>query len=255
MNLYSNITEYCENLFFESDNSDKLLVFLPSVNGGKNYPYYPRKSWSSDFSDKYNVLFISDPYQNLLLYLESMGSWFISPDGESTIEILAEKIVELKDKLSLRDVLFYGSSMGGYAAIILSSLIAGSKAISECPQLYLSKHPGSRYVCNNILKKTIDVNLIEPLHFLREGKSKHIRLVCSIFDNHHYLSHILPFVEDIKGISNINISIELYANDLYKNGHVALNKIDAFKLIEEVMNSDFFIWNRGHFGYSLFNPR
>lgn len=35
------ISDYCENLFYENKDSRKLLVFLPSVNGRGNYPYYP----------------------------------------------------------------------------------------------------------------------------------------------------------------------------------------------------------------------
>lgn len=36
------ISTYCQNAYFPSKDSDKLLIFLPSVNGKDVYPYYPR---------------------------------------------------------------------------------------------------------------------------------------------------------------------------------------------------------------------
>lgn len=232
------ISEYCDNVFFRCQNEDcdKLLVFLPSVNGKDIYPYYPRMSWGEELSKTYNVLYISDPFQPLLQYKVPMGSWFISPDGDFTLDILAKKIDRLIIQLEVKDVLFYGSSMGGYAAIILSSLVQGSKAVAECPQLYLEKHPGSGYVCENILKKNISVNEIEPLYFLIGGRSKSIKIVCSVFD-HHYSRHVLPFLQDIKDSDQnerVNISLCAYISHEYKKGHVALLKKDALSTIESM---------------------
>src|SRR5690606_19417753 len=91
------ISEYSENRFIRCQNAHckKLLVFLPSVNGKGVYPYFPRLSWGAELSKKYNVLYISDPYQPLELYSESMGSWFISPDGVLTLDALARRIEQL----------------------------------------------------------------------------------------------------------------------------------------------------------------
>ena len=49
------ISDYCENLFYENKDSKKLLVFLPSVNGRGDYPYYPRISWGRELAKKYNI--------------------------------------------------------------------------------------------------------------------------------------------------------------------------------------------------------
>lgn len=145
------IAEYCENEFHRSECSKTLLVFLPSVNGRGVYPYYPRHSWASILVKWFNILYISDPYQPLPQYKESGGSWFISPDGEMTLPVLAKKIENFADAIDANNIVFYGSSMGGYAAIVLGSMVKGGKVVAECPQLYLEKHPGSRFVCETLL--------------------------------------------------------------------------------------------------------
>ncbi len=229
------ISDYCENLFYENKDSKKLLVFLPSVNGRGDYPYYPRISWGRELAKKYNVLYLSDPYQNNSLYETPMGSWFISPQGKSTIKEIADKVNLLVNRFEIEQVVFYGSSMGGYAALMISALVENSNSIAECPQLYLIKHPGSRYVCQEILDKNIDLSLIEPLSQLKNGRQGLQRIICSVFDA-HYKQHIIPFLEDIRNQElDINLSISLYSNQNYSKGHVALNKKDAFSEIEMIM--------------------
>lgn len=205
------------------------------MNGKGTYPYFPRISWAEELK-LHNILYISDPYQPFSQYKTPMGSWFISPDGELTLNFLAEKIKKFIEQINVDNVIFYGSSMGGYAAIILSSLVHGSKSIAECPQLYLSKHPGSRFVCENILNKNVHVEDIEPLNFLKKNSPKHLRIICSMFDRHHS-QHIIPFMNDIQNHlidGCTNISFSSYIDLSYTKGHVALKKDDALRVIRDV---------------------
>lgn len=229
------LADYCDNLFFRSKGSSSLLVFLPSVNGKGVYPYYPRQSWALELVDRYNVLYVSDPYQLLPQYRNVGGSWFISPDGRSTIDELARRMVAIKGDMDVGDIIFYGSSMGGYAAVVLSALVGG-KAVAECPQIYLRKHPGSRFVCENVLSADIPVETVEPLWYLRHGRALHVRLVCSVYDPHYSL-HVLPFVEDVKRVSEDvvgGVMLNAYMSTDYGKGHVALKKNDALRVIEDV---------------------
>lgn len=235
------VTDYCKNRFFQSEDkgSKKLLVMLPAVNNSNNFPYFPRISWGPELSKKYHVLYISDPYQHLPCYSSVGGSWFISPDGVPSLAALAEKINSLKAHLGLDDVLFYGSSMGGYAAVVLSSYFKDSKAVAECPQLYLNKHPGSRYVSEKILKRDFTLSEIEPLHYIKKDRACNLKIICSIFD-HHYSQHVLPFLEELKSFDNtlnMKIQVSLFMNKDYKKGHVALQKIHAFKVIADMFEN------------------
>lgn len=227
----------CESRLFRNTNSKKLVVFLPPVNGKSFYPYYARISWAPELAAKVNVLYVSDPYQPLEKYKEPMGSWFISPEGKSALPEIAEKIVDFSNDNGIEEILFYGSSMGGYSAIILSSLVPNSSAVAECPQLFLKKHPGSRYVIENIAPEIIDESLFEPFYFLKNGCSNYIEISCSIYDR-HYRNHVLPFVRLLESAENIlttKIDVNFFSDANYSKGHVARFKEQAFVSINRIL--------------------
>lgn len=223
---------------FINSKSNKAIFFLPSVRSKPVYPYYPRISWANELNKNYNVFYIADPYQNEDVYTDSGGSWFISPNGESCLNQLSAFIKDLCHKYGLEEILFYGSSMGGYASICLSMMHDNSMAISECPQLYLDKHPGSRHVLNT---NKLSSSIYAPLSFHRQScKANSIKIVCSIHDR-HYQTHVLPFIEEVKD-KNIasSFNVILFSSEEYPSGHVALNKCDAIDMIYSCFN---FIYN------------
>ncbi|MCB8776052.1 hypothetical protein LJE17_00755 [Planktothrix agardhii 1031] len=80
--------------FYENTHSKQLIVFLPSVRAKKIYPYYPRIGWSESLNKDFNLLYIADPFQDMEIYQEAGGSWFICPEGKSVLPDLALKINE-----------------------------------------------------------------------------------------------------------------------------------------------------------------
>lgn len=237
MNCNNVLHDICESKLFRNTNSRKLVVFLPPVNGKKIYPYYARISWASELVSKVNVLYVSDPYQQREEYKVPKGSWFISPEGESALPVIAERIVSFLKENSIDEVLFYGSSMGGYSAIILSSLVPNSYAVAECPQLFLKKHPGSRYVIEEIVSVDLDESLFEPFYFLKKGCPKYIEISCSIYDR-HYRNHVLPFIrllESTDEIISTKIDINFFSSTNYEKGHVARFREDAFPSIKRIL--------------------
>lgn len=237
MNDDSVLNGICESRLFRNTDSKKLVVFLPPVNGKNIYPYYARISWASELAAKVNILYVSDPYQPLEAYKEPMGSWFISPAGKSALPLIAEKIADFSTDNGIDEVLFYGSSMGGYSAIILSSLVPNSSAVAECPQLFLKKHPGSRYVIDNIVSADLNESLFEPFYFLKNGCSKYIEISCSIYDR-HYKNHVLPFIrllESSESILSTRIDINFFSSTSHKKGHVARFREEAFSSINRIL--------------------
>lgn len=166
-------------------------------------------------------------------YNESKGSWFVSPEGESLLCKLGNFFNNCKE---FNRILFYGSSMGRYAALCLGFLVKNSYVISECPQIFLDKHPGSRYVCQST---NVDKSFIEPLAFLERGQEPNkVVLVCSIWDN-HYKKHVIPFIEEIREMNaSFKLHTHLYSNPGYSKGHVALKRKDAFALIDYAFESE-----------------
>lgn len=222
----------CDSRFFPAKGSKKAIVFMPSANDKGIHPYFPRLSWQSELSKNANVIYINDPFQHLAEYQIPMGSWYVSPEGEFVLPDISTAIQKFLSDNSIDEVIYYGSSMGGYASLILASLHPGSHAIAECPQLFMLKHPGSRYICENILNKEIGIDSIEPLAYLKNSKHASINIVCSLHD-YHYKVHVAPFAEKISSDEPTagDISFTIYSKPNYKSGHVALNKSDALSII------------------------
>ena len=216
------------------NNSDLLLVFLPSVTLGKPYPYpyFPRIS-IKDKIDDFDFLYIADPFQDDLDYSEPGGSWFLNRNGDSVLPVLGSLINDFRNRNSYRRVVFYGSSMGGYASIILASFVDGSICIAECPQIYLRKHSSSSYVLNKYCAH-VPNDFYDIDKFLPSDSNSFFKIICSVYD-HHVHDHIIPFVNwlSTNELNKARFDIVLYCDDSYSRGHVALNLQDCIKIISD----------------------
>lgn len=125
-------------------NSDKLLVMGPgAINDNSNHdrtrPIFHRWSWEFEISTiHFNdpTLYLSD---NILggWGLGSMDNWYLKKIS-NIFNILIEKFSFKK-----KNVIFYGSSLGGFMSIMLATMIKNSVAVAEIPQLDVtnwSKH-------------------------------------------------------------------------------------------------------------------
>jgi hypothetical protein len=133
-------------------------------------------------------------------------------------------------------VILYGSSMGGYAAIILGSLINNSIVIAECPQLYLEKYPASAKIIKKFcVHPEQQNNLPNPISALfNDTNNRSFLIIVNAFD-HHASTHILPVMnllitktESFKK----KIYFQFYINDNYSRTHTALSYDDAFNYLK-----------------------
>lgn len=127
-----------ECLYFD-DSSDKLII---SLGGGgrknKKYPTFFRWKYKNFVGGKF--LCIDDP---MYFYHKESTSvmWYYGTKELSFLTLLAEivkKIISIL-KIDTKNVIFLGSSGGGYAAIYLANLINGTTAIALNPQYEISK--------------------------------------------------------------------------------------------------------------------
>ena len=117
-------------------NSDKLLVMGPgAINDNSTHdrsrPIFHRWSWEFDISTiHFNdpTLYLSD---NILggWGLGSMDNWYLKKIS-NIFNILIENL-DIENK----NVIFYGSSLGGFMSIMLATMIKNSVAVAEIPQL------------------------------------------------------------------------------------------------------------------------
>lgn len=124
--------------------ADRLVCFMPaaiSASVSRDPRQLSRFSWHSEIPE-YHVLALSDPA--LGLDDEILGAWYLHP----TADLMQEMAAIVKDLvadlgLDNHQVLFYGSSLGGFGALGMASLLPGSSAIAEIPQIDVACWPVS----------------------------------------------------------------------------------------------------------------
>lgn len=98
-----------------------------------------RFTWHEEMPNQH-VLALADPAMGL--DDEILGTWYLHP----TTDLLEEMALMVRyqvERLGLTNdqVLFYGSSLGGFGALGMASLLPGSSAISEIPQIDIARWP------------------------------------------------------------------------------------------------------------------
>jgi pimeloyl-ACP methyl ester carboxylesterase len=125
-----------------ADEPQRLLCLLPSAqprSAAPQVPFFPRWSWASGFDD-WDVVSLSDPMLHAAPALHA--SWFVSATTDITKE-LGEFLKDfcLRRGIPVNRVTLYGSSMGGFGALMIASSLPGSRAVAEVPQLNLLEYP------------------------------------------------------------------------------------------------------------------
>lgn len=114
-----------------------LLVFMPSaldaLRPDRGRPHFARWSWANHFP-KTTVISIADPALAASPSLDA--AWYIHHEYDF-VALIAEFISEYAQSNSIpfEKILFYGTSLGGFGALACASLIPGSRASAEVPQI------------------------------------------------------------------------------------------------------------------------
>lgn len=122
--------------------SKYLICLIPSAQPQHSAPQNPifhRWSWAYQLRE-YSVISLSDP---ALHDCDIHASWFLSNKEEvDYIDRMSEFVCDIskKIKVSYKDIIFYGSSMGGFGALMMASKVEGALAIAEVPQINLTDY-------------------------------------------------------------------------------------------------------------------
>lgn len=147
---------------YKFNNDSKVLIcFLPSAqaNNGKIYsPVYHRASWHREF-DQFNVIIFSDP---ALEHSLIPGCWFLSKEHDYIryISATAEKYAKIND---CNSIIYYGSSMGGFGALMCAAESNSAHAIAEIPQMDLRDYK-IRSAIASIEKEILDGESLSDFH-------------------------------------------------------------------------------------------
>ena len=234
-----NENDFTFDYFFSRKGARKLLVFYPSAlrEGRRRVPAFHRWTWAEQFAD-FDVLCVSDPTMHL--HQEMLGGWLVGNKSTWVLENVLKHIAKLQQSLGYEDVVFCGSSLGGFCAI-QSGAMADSFGISvgnggvyaENPQINLFTYkffshidllgqvgfdaPNREAVADEYAKR---FNVIKTLE--EYGHVPHGLVVIKESDAHHF-SNQIPQLEDYLELKkDTRLKIEVIPAEEDPTGHSPL---------------------------------
>jgi hypothetical protein len=201
-------------------------------------PIYYRHSWHSQLEE--SVINYNDPtlYVNPKIRL----GWGVGRNEEWYLSVIAKIILIISKKMEIKnkDILFFGSSGGGFTSIILSTLIRNSQAMVNHPQFFCNKWKGHFEKVINFCFDDLDsetiltkygyrFNVIEL--FNREKYMPPITYLINIDSKLDTQYQLIPFINSLNSFKYFNpFNILVYQNDNEHNG--LLNMDETIKLIK-----------------------
>lgn len=212
--------------------NDYLIVAPHGAIQRDEYPLPVFGRWNWDGIFKSNILTICDP--SLYLDDELSVGWFAGTRYQNSPELIIDTVKKISQLLNISPnrIIFWGSSAGGYASILLSSLIDGAKFICANGQTTILAY-GANHV--ELYRKVFDINstavdlakyyperwsAIDALQASYDKKRKTSGIILqNTMDRRHYEKHYIPFC------NHFNLPIEGGANK-YLNLHSILYSHD-----------------------------
>lgn len=195
---------------------ENLFVLCPSAIIRKTYPvpYFYRWQWAVQNKFPGNVIVVSDPTFDL--HPEMEKGWFVgSRDNDATLNFC--EIIKLfckNLKIQYKNIVFWGSSAGGFIAMQMCKYFPGSSAVAVNAQTDIYKYNGYQLLYqigfpgltdNEINRQYKDrLSTIENIQKFKKNK---IFMVQNILDSSHYEDHFMPFASKIMDINSLKKGI------------------------------------------------
>lgn len=243
---YVNDVKY-EFLIHLKEDSERLIIHSSGAIDAKlehdrTRPFLHRWSWSADFKD--SVIYYNDP--TLYIHEGITGGYGVGTKDDYYLEKIANFVKLFANKLNVsnENILFYGSSAGGFTSFILSIMIKNSCAICDIPQFYVDQRWSAYW---NNLKKYIftgmsdeeilstyadRINVFEKIK--KENYIPNALVILDCSDERDFNMQYKYFFEDLFKLpfENCDNDIKIIING--KNlGHAPLDKFETLHLIEK----------------------
>ena len=249
--------EFLINLNSESKN----LICLGSgaLNGSdlerfELKPRFHRQSWNFNSS----TIFYNDPTRYVNKNL--LGGWGIGTPDEWYLEVIKDIIVKISDYFNYlhENILFYGSSLGGFMSILLSTLVKGSTALADVPQLTFENAKYWQRVKKFLFPNFSDEEIYGKFNYRLNvldliKKEKYIPNLIMIFDagdvdiNEHYV----PFFKELNKLNYLNKNfIKIVINPI--DEHKFLDMPSSLCMIEEALNKNLLRFNEEIYSSQLY---
>lgn len=206
-------------------------------------PFFDRWSWYDYFDENYLV--ISDPIHyadagiQIGWYVGTKDNWYLE-----TISNIVRKIA-VNRNVSNNNIMFYGSSGGGFASVGLATLIRDSKVLVNNAQFFVMTH--HEWAVNklfNLLSQSFQSSDRDMIY----NEIKHRLSQIELFKKMEYVPNIYyyvnanseidisnqltPFLNEIINLDCFtdNMNIYIYHNN---QGHLPLRKEESIELIRK----------------------
>ncbi len=200
--------------------SNTKTVFILHGQGKNN------QKISKFYDENWNIVCPLD-----LFGYDGAGSWFLGEHNDFFVKELMLKLIEhIKKETKSERIYFWGSSMGGYAAILFALLSNAEAAYANVPQIKLKNN---KYINNNILMKNCINHISSDEHYpywfdlvsLLENTPKYKHPVFFItqtrFHTDNYLNeHIYYFIKKCDELGS-NYFLEI----IPRSGHLMCKSI------------------------------
>ncbi|MGJ9402570.1 hypothetical protein [Arthrobacter sp. KK5.5] len=239
---------YVDALVTARSSAEAIVCFLPSaqpVASPQANPVFHRWTWEESFLDAH-VVVLSDP----ALYVSDNvhAGWFIDQDDDFVAH-MAFVVAKVAKSLGvpLANVVTYGSSMGGYGALMLATELRDPVAVAEVPQLDLRKYSiqrALRVIEDRLLSQTIDelfktaperISVVERMK--ARGVVPRFKIVTNRLDAGH--DELIDLQSSLKRATDFATSIGDYEIQTTSNaiGHKPLPRTKATLVIRSVLGS------------------
>lgn len=204
-------------------------------------PVYQRATWLKDIP--VSAIALSD--ETLMLDDEIELGWYLGGVNGCFLKKLLSGIYNIarREKTEFSDIVFFGSSGGGFASAFLSSYFRGSKCVIMNSQTDISRYNENVY--NKFLSVT-QYNKGSREHSLMElFESKrfipNIKFFQNIGDDFHFRNHFLPFMDWYSKVKLTipDVGLVNFIEYSMTGGHGGLyNQGDTQKIITDYLNDE-----------------
>lgn len=188
-------------------------------------------------------MFVSDP--TIIKFPTLRGGYYQGTRDWYAIKYCAEVILKIAASLNITEnnILLYGSSQGGFAALAIHSLLHRTKVLAECPQTDLSILTSAQEarldMLNTVYEQVSFDDLVNELRIrtsilkLYQVNSllpSNIHIIVKETDTIHVNDHVIPLIDAYP-----KVNLEILKGELGIGGHSAINKSIIKSRIESIL--------------------
>jgi len=242
---YINNVKYEFLVHLKKDSERLIFCGSGALNANRTYdrtrPHFNRWSWSSRFSE--SIIYYNDP--TLYIHDDIQGGYGVGTKEDYYLEKIA-KIAEIIAKtlnFENKDLLFYGSSAGGFTSLMLSILVKNSFSICDIPQFYINELWSMYWpkFKEHIFKDMSEIEILENYGYRLNviemmKKEKYVPNAIILLDctvERDFDKQYLHFFNDLNKLpykSHEN-NIKLIINGKYE-GHAPINMYETLELVK-----------------------